>query len=137
MRVKRNTTTFDKLWYWSFFFNGWGEFLNCYAVILHFWLKVSERFYIHVSSETTTPPADEVVEILAEVAKFLIEKEKENRCNWQPLWIYASSSTVQKKNDFVEVAKFKFQKLNQVHTLVIVNSKNKIDNDNTPLHLWF
>ena len=41
------------------------------------------------------------------------------------------------KNDFVEVAKFKFQKLNQVHTLVIVNSKNKIDNDNTPLHLWF
>ena len=64
------------------FFNGWGEFLNCYVVILHFRLKVSERFYIHVSSETTTPPAaDEVVEILAEVAKFLIEKEKQNRCN--------------------------------------------------------
>ena len=96
-----------------FLFNGWGEFLNCYAVILHFWLKVSERFYIHVSSETTTPPADEVAEILAEVAKFLIEKE--NRCNWQP-YGFMPLHQLCRKNDFVEVAKFKFQKLNQVHT---------------------
>ena len=77
---------------------------------------MNERFYIHVSSETTTPPAaDEVVEILAEVAKFLIEKEKEKRCNWQP-YGFMPLHQLCRKNDFVEVAKFKFQKLNQVHT---------------------